>query len=25
MPAIFFLLVALVSTEWAYRKARGLA
>ncbi len=25
MPAIFFLLVALVSSEWAYRKARGLA
>jgi uncharacterized membrane protein len=25
MPAIFFLLVALVSAEWAYRKSRGLA
>jgi len=25
MPAIFLLLVALVSSEWAYRKARGLA
>ena len=25
MPVIFFLLVGLVSTEWAYRKARGLA
>lgn len=25
MPVIFFILVALVSTEWAYRKARGLA
>ena len=25
MPVIFFLLVALVCTEWAYRKARGLA
>ncbi|HVE33702.1 MAG TPA: hypothetical protein VNC18_09095 [Gemmatimonadaceae bacterium] len=25
MPAIFLLLVALVSAEWSYRKARGLA
>ena len=25
MPAIFFLLVALVSAEWSYRKSRGLA
>jgi hypothetical protein len=25
MPAIFFLLVLLVSAEWAYRRARGLA
>jgi hypothetical protein len=25
MPAVFLLLVALVSAEWAYRKARGLA
>src|SRR5688500_14908670 len=25
MPAIFFLLIALISAEWAYRKARGLA
>ena len=25
MPAMFLLLVALVSAEWAYRKARGLA
>ena len=25
MPAIFLLLVALVSAEWAYRRARGLA
>ena len=25
MPVIFFLLIALVSSEWAYRKARGLA
>jgi uncharacterized membrane protein len=25
MPAIFLLLVALISAEWAYRKARGLA
>jgi len=24
MPAVFLLLVALVSSEWAYRKARGL-
>ena len=25
MPAIFFLLMGLISAEWAYRKARGLA
>src|SRR5439155_19883337 len=25
MPAVFLLLLALVSAEWAYRKARGLA
>jgi len=25
MPAIFLLLVALVTAEWSYRKARGLA
>jgi len=25
MPAIFLLLITLVSTEWAYRKSRGLA
>lgn len=25
MPAVFLLIVALVSAEWAYRKARGLA
>jgi hypothetical protein len=25
MPAIFILLVALVTAEWTYRKARGLA
>jgi hypothetical protein len=24
MPAVFLLLVVLVSAEWAYRKARGL-
>jgi hypothetical protein len=25
MPAVFLLLVALVTAEWSYRKARGLA